>query len=85
MLSGTATVVKCVSVHFIPEQLPHLVFSIVLGFHALTDCDAILSLSGKGNNSCWQMFTKYAHLPTRVVSDDNVEDAWAFVCSLVSD
>ena len=28
------------------------------------------------------MFIKYAHLLTRVVRDDNVDDAWAFVCSL---
>ena len=28
------------------------------------------------------MFIKYAHLLTGVVRDDNVDNAWAFVCSL---
>ena len=28
------------------------------------------------------MLIKYAHLLTGVVRDDNVDDAWAFVCSL---
>ena len=28
------------------------------------------------------MFIKYAHLLTGVVRDDNVDDTWAFVCSL---
>ena len=28
------------------------------------------------------MLIKYAHLLTGVVRDNNVDDAWAFVCSL---
>ena len=28
------------------------------------------------------MFIKYAHLLTGVARDDNVDDAWVFVCSL---
>ena len=42
----------------------------------------MLPLSGNGKNTCWKMFIKYAHLLTGVVRDDNVDDAWAFVCSL---
>ena len=42
----------------------------------------MLPLSGKGNSTCWIMFIKYAHLLTGVERDDNVNDAWAFVCSL---
>ena len=40
------------------------------------------SLSGKGKNTCWKMFIKYRHLLTGEVRYDNVDDAWAFVCSL---
>ena len=42
----------------------------------------MLPLSDKGNNTCRKMFMKYAHLLTREVRDDNVDDAWAFECSL---
>ena len=42
----------------------------------------MLTISGKGKNTCWKMFIKYAHLLTGVVWDDNFDDAWAFVCSL---
>ena len=42
----------------------------------------MLPLYGKGKNTCWKMFIKYTHLLTGVVRDDNVDDAWAFVCSL---
>ena len=38
----------------------------------------MLLLSGKGKNTCWKMVSKYAHLLTGVVRDDNVDDAWAF-------
>ena len=62
MLSGTARVMKCVPGHFVAEQLPHLVLSIILGFHVLTGCDAMLPLSGKGKNTCWKMFNKYVYL-----------------------
>ena len=61
---------------------PHLVLSIILGFHALTGCDIMLPLSDKGKNTCWKMIIKYAHLLTAVVRDDVVDDALAFVCSL---
>ena len=67
---------------FCAEQLPHLVLSIILGFHALTGCNTLLPLSGKGKDTCWKMFFKYAHILTGIVRDDNVDDAWAFVCSL---
>ena len=67
---------------FVAEQLPYLVLSIILVFHALTGCNTMLPLSGKGKNTCWKMFIKYAYLLTGVVRDDNVDDAWAFVCSL---
>ena len=70
------------SFHFIAEQLPHLVLSIILCFHVLTGCDVMLTLSGKGRITCWKMFIKYAHILTGVVRDDNVDGAWAFVCSL---
>ena len=73
---------KCVPSHFVAEQLPHLVLSIILGFHVLTGCNTMLPFSGKGKNTCWKMFIKYANLLTGVVRDDNVDDAWAFVCSL---
>ena len=33
-------------------------------------------------NTCWKMFLKYAHLLTGVVGDDNIDDAWALLCSL---
>ena len=82
MLSGTSRVMKCVPSHFVAEQLPHFVLSIILGFHALTGCNTLLPLSGNGKKTCWKMFIKYAHLLTGVVRDDNVDDAWAFVCSL---
>ena len=42
----------------------------------------MLSFSGKGKNTCWKMFIVYAHLLTVVARDDNVDGAWAFVCSL---
>ena len=71
-----------ISFPFVAKQLPHLVFSIILGFHALTGCNTMLALSGKGKNTCWKMFIKYVHLLTGVVRDDNVDDAWVFVCSL---
>ena len=75
MLSGKARVMKCVPFHFVAKQLPHLVLSITLGCHALTGCNMTLLLSGKGKNTCWKMFIKYAHLFTGVVRDDNVDDA----------
>ena len=59
-----------------------LVLSIILGFQALTGCNTILPLSGKGKKTCLKMFNKYAHLLTYVVRYDNVDDAWTFVCSL---
>ena len=49
MLSETASVMKYVPFHFVAEQLPHLELSIILGFHALTGCNTMLPLSGKGN------------------------------------
>ena len=82
MLSGTARGMKYVPAHFVVEQLPHLVLSIMLGFLALTGCETMLPVSGKGNNTSWKMFIKYAHLLTGVVRDDNVDNRWAFVCSL---
>ena len=42
----------------------------------------MLSFSGKVKNTCWKMCIKYDHLLTGVARDDNVDDAWAFVCSL---
>ena len=36
----------------------------------------------EAKNTCWEMFFKYAHLLTGVVGDDNIDDAWALVCSL---
>ena len=42
----------------------------------------MLPLSGKGKNTCWKMFIKYVNLLTGVVRDDNVDDDWAFVCSV---
>ena len=42
----------------------------------------MLPLSGKGKYTCWKRFIKCAHLLTGVVRDANVDDAWAFVCSL---
>ena len=39
----------------------------------------MLPLSGKGKNTCWKMFIKYAHLLTGVVRNNNFDDAWAFV------
>ena len=71
---------KCAPSRFVAEQLPHLVLSIILGFHALTGCNIMLALSRKGKNECWKTFIKYAHLLTEVIRDDNVGDAWAFVC-----
>ena len=84
MLSGTARLMKCVPSHFVAEQLPHLELYIILGFHALTGCNTILPLSGKGKNTCTcrKMLIKYAHLLTGVVRNDNVDDTWAFACSL---
>ena len=82
MLSGTARVLKCLLAHFVAEQLPHLVLSIILGFHVLAGCDTTLPLSDKDKNSQWIMFIKYAHLLIGLIRDDNVDDAWAFVCSL---
>ena len=73
---------KCVPSNSVVEQLPHLAMSIILGFHALTGCNTMLPLSGKGKDTCWKKFIKYANLLTGVVRDDNVDDAWAFVCSL---
>ena len=40
----------------------------------------MLALSRKGKNECWKTFIKYAHLLTEVIRDDNVGDAWVFVC-----
>ena len=42
----------------------------------------MLSFSDKGKNTCWKMFVKYAHLLTGEARDDDVDDVWAFVCSL---
>ena len=42
----------------------------------------MLTFSGKGTNTRLKMFIKYAHLLTEEVRDDNVDDDWAFVCSL---
>ena len=50
MLPRTARVMKCVPSHFVAEQLPHLVLSIILGVHVLTGCDTMLPLSGKDKN-----------------------------------
>ena len=73
---------NCVPAHFVAEQLPHLVVFIILGLHVLTGHDAMLPLSGKGNSTYWIMFIKYAHLLTGGERDDDVNDAWAFVCLL---
>ena len=54
----------------------------MLGFHTLTGCNTLLPLYGKGKNTFWKMFIKYAHLLTGEVRDDNVDDARVFVCSL---
>ena len=54
----------------------------LLGIHALTRCDTILSFSGKGNNTCWKFFIMYTNLLTGVAIDDSIDDAWASVCSL---
>ena len=78
MLSGTARVMKYGPSHFVAEQLPRLTLSIILGFHALTGCNTMLPLSGKGKNTCWKMCIKYAHLHTGIVKDDNVDDACFF-------
>ena len=40
----------------------------------------MLPLSRKGKKTCWKIIIKYAHLLTGVIRDDNVDDAWAFVC-----
>ena len=77
-----ASVMKCVPSHFVAEQLPYLVLSIILGFRALTECNTMLPLSGKGRNTCCNMFIKYANLLTGIVRNDNFDDAWAFLCSL---
>ena len=47
MLSGAVRVMKYVPAHFVAEQLPQLVLSIILDFHVLTRCDNMLSLSKK--------------------------------------
>ena len=73
---------KCVPFLFVAEQLPHSALSIILGFCALTGCNTVLPLSGKGKHTYWKKFIKYAHLLIGVVRDDGVDDAWAFVCSL---
>ena len=73
---------KCVPAHFVAEELPQLVLSIILGFHEQTEWDTMLPLSGKDKNTCRKMFIKYVHLLTGVVRDDNVDDDWSFVCSL---
>ena len=54
----------------------------ILGVHVLTGCDTMLPLSDKGINTCWKIAIKYANLLSGVVRYDNVDDAWAFVCSL---
>ena len=45
-------VMKCVSAHFVTEQLPVLALFIILGFRPLTGCDTMIPLSGKGKNTC---------------------------------
>ena len=55
MLSGTARVLKCAPFHFVAEQLSHLVLSIILGFHVLTEFNTMLPLSGKCKYTCWKM------------------------------
>ena len=52
------------------------------GFHVLTGCGTMLSLPGKGKNTCRKMFIKYAHRFTGEVRCYNVDDAWVFVCLL---
>ena len=54
----------------------------ILGFHVLTGCDTMLPLSDKSINTCWKIVIKYANLLSGEVRDDNVDDVWAFVCSL---
>ena len=61
IISRTARVMKCVPAHFVAIMLPHLVLSIILGFHPLKDCNTMLPLFSKGKNTCWKMFIKYAH------------------------
>ena len=39
-------------------------------------------MSCKGNSTCWKIFIKYAHLLSGVVRNYNVDNTWAFVCSL---
>ena len=82
MPSGTARVMKGIPSHLVAEQLPHLVLSIILSFHALIGCNTMLHLTGKGKNTCRKRFIKYVHRLTGVVRDGNVGDAWAFICSL---
>ena len=54
--------------NFVTDQLPHLVFSIILGFCALTGCNAMLPLSGKAG--------KCSHLLTWMIT------SMMFVCLL---
>ena len=64
VLIGLDALRNSVPSHFVAEQLPHLILPIILGFHALAGCNTMLNLSGKGKNTCWKMFIKYAHLLT---------------------
>ena len=72
VFSGTARIKKWVPVHCVTEQLPQSVLSNILGFQMLTECDTLLSYSGKGKNT---------HLLTGVVKDDNGNDTWTVVFS----
>ena len=60
---------------FVAEQLTHLVLPIILGILCANECNTEL-------NTCWKIFIKYAYLLTKVVRNDNFDDALAFVCSL---
>ena len=82
VLSGTAGKMKYIPAHLVTEQLPKSVLSKISGFRTLTGCNTMLCFSDKGKNTFWKMFVKYANLLSGRARDDNVDDAWAFVCSL---
>lgn len=82
MLCGTARQRKCYPIHTIAQQLPQVVISNILGFHALTGCDTTSSFTSFGKRKCWKVFEQYPQLLHGIGRDGAIKDAEEFVCRL---
>ncbi len=74
MIGGTAKNTKCYPIHEIAMQIPEAVLQSLIGFHALTGCDAVSSFTSYGKKSCWKIFVDHSDLLAGVVTNPLMTD-----------